>query len=139
MGLAGTSSVLVICTAEELLISLQALGSAKMQLRTTIRAIHQTGEHTSPSGFRIPALTLAKLLHPQPSVLINNRLLRVRDDLPFILRLVDGFVHLIADAGCHEVHRASRILAVLQNMNHCSGVPMVWVVRYFVAFFLPTD
>ena len=87
-----------------------------MQLRAAIRAVYQAREQTTSPCFRIPTLALAELLYTEPCVLINNGILRVGNDLPFIFRIVNPFVNLVAYTSGYKIHGAAGVLTILQNM-----------------------
>ena len=63
-----SASILVVGAAEMLLISLQALRRAEMELRAAVGTVGQTGKQARPARRRGPALILAKFLDPQPYV-----------------------------------------------------------------------
>ena len=92
--------------AVELLIGLDALGCAEIQLGTTVSAVDQTGEQAGSAGSRIPAAVTAQLLHTLKGVDINDRLLCIRDDLPFILGMLHLFLYLEADKDIIEFKEA---------------------------------
>ena len=74
---------------------------------------------------------LSKLLHPFPSILVNDSRLGVWDNLPLVLWLIHGLVYLVADRGGHKVYRTACILLVDKNAGDCFLIPSVWVCVLF--------
>lgn len=50
----------------------------------------------------------------------------------FLCRLVDGFMHLVADGCGIEIHRTTRVLSVFKDMHNCCLIPIVRISRYFL-------
>jgi hypothetical protein len=131
------SAILVVGTAKKLLIAFQAFGCAEMELGTTIGTVDQAGKQTFPPGGSGSALVLSQLLDPQPSILVNDRLLHIWDDLMFLHRVVNGFVDFVADGGAFEVHGAAGVLSVSENASNGTIVPAIGVCRWLVGLFPP--
>ena len=112
MNCAASATTLVVGATIKLLIRFEALGCAEVKLCSAVRAKQQAGKEACSAGFCVSPLILTELLYPQPGVLINDRFLHIWDDLPFLLRLVDGLMNLVADRGGLEIHSAAGVLSV---------------------------
>ena len=112
MDCAASSAVLVVGAAEKLLIAFERFGGAEVQFRFAVGTEYQPRKQTFPICLCRSALVLPEFLYPQPHIFINDRFLRVWNDLVFLFRILDHLVHLVADRCGFSVHRASGVLLV---------------------------
>ena len=106
--------ILLICRAAvEFLVGLDALGCAEIQLGAAVGAVDQTGEQACSAGCRIPAAVTAQLLHTLKGFDINDRLLCIRDNLPFVLGMLHLLLYLEADKAGFEIDSAAGVLQIL--------------------------
>ena len=50
----------------------------------------------------------------------------------FLRRLVNGFMHLVANGGGLEIHRTAGVLPVFKNTDNGFLIPTVRIRRYFL-------
>ena len=71
------------------------------------------------------AFVLAKLLHQVECFLSNDRLLRILEDLPLVLRIVDDLMYLVGLHLCAEVDRVTAVFKPFEDMGDRIRSPAV--------------
>lgn len=93
-----SSSVFLVCRASvKFLIFFYALCRAKVELGFTVGTVKQSRKQTfSARGCVAPAV-FSQFLNAVKSILVNNCFLGIGDNLPFVLRIDNLLVHLVAE------------------------------------------
>jgi hypothetical protein len=125
----------VVGAAKKLLIAFQTFGSAEMELCPAVGTVDQAGKQALSACGRGSALVLSQFLDSQPSILVNDRLLHIGDDLLLLHRVVNGLVDLVADGGAFEVYGATGVLPVFKNVDDCLATPSTWIFGDFIGVF----
>ena len=68
---------------------LVVVAGAVIQLGTAVRTARNAGEHVTLAGSRGASLVLANLLHTSEGICINDRLMGILEDVPFLRRILD--------------------------------------------------
>lgn len=86
---------------------------------------------------RIPATALPHFVNCVESFLVDDRFLRVRNDLPLGFIVFYLFMNLVADDTAFAVNSTSGVLTVIKNISDCGLIPTVWIKRSWIACFPP--
>ena len=79
---------------------------------------------------------MTHLVDDVEGLLVNDRLLHIRNDLPLGLVILDFLMHLITDDAAFPVHSASGILTVIKDVSDRSLVPTIRIDRTGIGGFL---
>ena len=108
-----------------LLFGTLVLAAAQVHLFSTVSTVHHSCKGIDHLHLLRSALVLAKFLHQVKGLLRDDRFLRILEDLPLVLRIVDDFVNLVGLHLCTEVDRMTAVFIAFKNMGNRVCTPAV--------------
>ena len=108
-----------------LLLWTLVFAAAQIHLLSAVGTVNHSCERIDRLHFLRSALVFAKLLHQIESLLRDNMLLRILEDLPLVLRIVDDLMHLVGLHFRPEIDRVTAVFIAFKDMGNCLRSPAI--------------
>ena len=101
-----------------LLFGTLVLAAAQVHLLSAVGTVHHSCKGIDRLHFLRSAFVFAKYLHQIKGLLRDDRLLRILEDLPFLLRIVYDLMHLVGLHFRSEIDRVTAVFKAFKNMGN---------------------
>ena len=94
---------------------LVVVAGAVIQLSTAVRTARNAGEHVTLAGSRGTSLVLANLLHTGEGICVDDRLMGILEDMPFLRRILDLLLTLVGRLPRFEIDHVTEVFQLTEN------------------------